>query len=415
MKEVPSQWIVCQIGAREHYAIARALERQGALRALVTDFWIEPGSVLGRLPGGRRLGDRYHGELRSATVVAPNLRMLGFELANRMRSGGGWPTILKRNRLFQRLALRELAAVAKSGEAPITVFSYSYAARELFRYAKERGWTTVLGQIDPGPEEERIVMAEHARFGGIGSSWQPVPGSYWESWKEEVALADRVIVNSRWSRDCLVKEGVDEGKLEVVPLVFSAGTTAGDEREGGLGEVGERPLRLLFLGQVNLRKGVARLLEAMRLLRDEAVELTLAGPSEVDPAAWADLPMVRWVGSVPRSMVAGYYRAADLFILPTLSDGYALTQLEAMAHGLPVLASRYCGEAVRAGENGFVIEEVSAEGIAAAIREARARLPLRGVRAPGFTLDDLGCELRRCGRERGADSEAGVDSACLGK
>jgi glycosyltransferase involved in cell wall biosynthesis len=86
-----------------------------------------------------------------------------------------------------------------------------------------------------------------------------------------------------------------------------------------------------------------------------------------------------------------------------------------MAHGLPVLASRYCGEAVRAGENGFVIEEVSAEGIAVAIREARARLPVRGVRAPGFTLDDLGCELRRCGRERGADSEAGVDSACLGK
>ena len=327
-------------------------------------------------------------------MVAPNLRMLGFELASRMRSGGGWPTILKRNRLFQRLALRELAAVAKSGEAPITVFSYSYAARELFLYAKERGWTTVLGQIDPGPEEERIVMAEHARFGGIGSSWHPVPGSYWESWREEVALADRVIVNSRWSRDCLVKEGVDERKLEVVPLVFSAGTAVGDDWVGGSARV---PLRVLFLGQINLRKGVARLLEAMRLLRDEPVELILAGPSAIDPSAWADLPSVRWVGAVPRSGVAGYYREADLFILPTLSDGYALTQLEAMAHGLPVLASRYCGEAVRAGENGFVIEEVSAEGIAAAIREARARLPLRDVRAPGFTLDDLGCELRRCG------------------
>jgi glycosyltransferase involved in cell wall biosynthesis len=91
--------------------------------------------------------------------------------------------------------------------------------------------------------------------------------------------------------------------------------------------------------------------------------------------------------------VAGYYREADLFILPTLSDGYALTQLEAMAHGLPVLASRYCGAAVRPGENGFVIEDLSAAGIAEAILAARSGLPLEGVRGPDFTLDDLGREL----------------------
>ena len=38
-----------------------------------------------------------------------------------------------------------------------TVFAYSYAAEGIFKFARERGWRTVLGQIDPGPAEERIV------------------------------------------------------------------------------------------------------------------------------------------------------------------------------------------------------------------------------------------------------------------
>ena len=135
------------------------------------------------------------------------------------------------------------------------------------------------------------------------------------------------------------------------------------------------------------------MLEAMRLLRGQPIELVLAGPSAVDPSAWADLPSVRWVGPVPRSDVADYYRSADLFILPTLSDGYALTQLEAMAHGLPVLASRFCGKAVVSGKNGFIIEEVSPEGIAEAILEARSRLPLRSMTVPDYTLNDLGAAL----------------------
>ena len=274
---------------------------------------------------------------------------------------------MARNERFQELALKQLRKVPPGEE--ITVFSYSYAARQLFRYAKSRGWRTVLGQIDPGPEEERIVSEEFAREGErLGAQWQPAPRLYWELWREEVALADRVMVNSDWSRECLAKAGVSDEKMTVVPLVFSQ-TDAADGLSGECcPDLLDRPLRLLFLGQINLRKGVARMLEAMRLLRGQPIELVLAGPSAVDPSAWADLPSVRWVGPVPRSDVADYYRSADLFILPTLSDGYALTQLEAMAHGLPA-------------------------GIAAAILEARSRLPLRSMTVPDYTLNDLGAAL----------------------
>jgi glycosyltransferase involved in cell wall biosynthesis len=386
MKQVFNRWIVCQIGAREHYAIARALHRAGILGALVTDFWVEPGSVWSRLPKGRRLKDRFHGELQDARVIGGNLGMLCFEARNRGKRRNAWEGTVERNGVFQRGAIGKISGMAGAMGSGVTLFSYSYAARELFRYAKSRGWTTVLGQIDPGPEEERIVAAEHVRYGELKSTWTPVPAGYWESWREEVALADRVIVNSAWSRDCLLKEGVPEGKMEVVPLVYGESAAAVRGERAAKGEV----FRVLFLGQINLRKGVGRLLEAMRLLREEAVELTLAGPSEIDPVAWEDLPKVKWVGPVPRSGVGGVYACADVFILPTLSDGYALTQLEAMACGLRVIASRRCGAAVTDGVNGWLLEDEEPGTIAAAILRARDGVRGGEVELPRFGIGDLG-------------------------
>src|SRR4030095_8236536 len=102
----------------------------------------------------------------------------------------------------------------------------------------------------------------------------------------------------------------------------------------------ERPLRVLFLGLINLRKGIARLLEAARILRDEPVEFWMVGPVETAHASpIGDAGRVKWFGPVTRNQPTEVYRDADVFILPTLSDGFAITQLEAQAHGLPVIAS----------------------------------------------------------------------------
>jgi len=390
---------------------------------------VPPGSVFSHLPGGRRLADRYHNELADALVSAPNARMLGFELQQRLLKRSGWRQIIERNRLFQHQAIAALRNSETPPSETPTLFSYSYAAADLFKYAKERGWKTVLGQIDPGPEEERIVAEEHQRYAHLGSAWQLAPASYWDSWREEVALADRIIINSEWSRECLLKEGVPAEKMEVVPLVYGErhegeggrhegegerheargmrheeeGERQGGEggRQGGAERNAETPkfrnaeiqtLRVLFLGQINLRKGIGRLLDAMRLLKDDSVELILAGPTEIDPAAWVDLPKVRWVGPVPRSEVGQYYQDADAFILPTLSDGYALTQLEALSRGLPVIASKCCGEAVTDGVNGLLLEDLEPATIAAALRRVRT-MEFTDVRASGFGLGELAAAL----------------------
>lgn len=57
-----------------------------------------------------------------------------------------------------------------------------------------------------------------------------------------------------------------------------------------------------------------------------------------------------------------------MFLFPTLSDGFGLTQLEAQAWQLPIIASRFCGEVVKDQVNGVILSTVTAEAIAAVLQ-----------------------------------------------
>jgi len=281
------RWVCCQIGARENYAIPRALLRRDMLGCLVTDAWIPPLSLPAKL-GGRRLGDRFHNKLRDARVAAFNSSLILFEMLSRMRGLQEWEAIIARNRWFQRKVVSYLrcSQLSTLNSQPV-LLSYSYTALEPFRHAKSQGWKTVLVQIDPGPEEESIVAEEVARVPELAGDWQPAPAEYWASWRKECELADRIVVNSEWSRDGLICSGVPREKVSIIPLAYETPDVGGQKSEVGAarlypdGFTNERPMRLLFLGQVNLRKGVARLLEAARMLRDEPVEFWMVGPVQI--------------------------------------------------------------------------------------------------------------------------------------
>jgi glycosyltransferase involved in cell wall biosynthesis len=365
-------WICCQLGAREHYAVPRALLISGMLGEFITDLWIRPGTFLHSWK--KRLNGRFHPGLAGARVKAPNTAALTFELKASLARENGWKLISRRNEWFQQHAVAQLADGSTNGNH--TVFAYSYAAEEIFKFAKDRGWRTVLGQIDPGPAEERIVAGLDQTSVIKHKHWEPAPADYWKSWRHECTLADQIVVNSEWSRDALLGEGVKAEKIRVIPVAYESSTDAGSlQRLYPRAFSAERPLRVLFLGQLNLRKGVGALLEAVELLSGENVEFWFVGPTQIHVSQTLKLhPKVRWFGVAPRVEVASYYRDADVFIFPTLSDGFGLTQLEAQSWKLPVVASRYCGDVVRDDYNGVILEEVSGSAIADAL--------LRLLRAP---------------------------------
>jgi len=393
------KWLCCQLGAREHYAIPRVLFRQGALEHLLTDAWAPPGSSLAASSFG--LGERFHPDLTTARVQAWNGGLLAFELTARLKRLSGWPLIAARNRWFQQKVVSFLRGQLSTVNSQLILLSYSYSALEPFRFARSHSWQTVLGQIDPGPFEEDIVAAEVEREPLLARSWTRAPADYWKSWLEECDAADRIIVNSQWSRSCLVKAGVNDSKLLVIPLAYeSAATDMRITRDYPLQFTRDRPLRVLFLGQINLRKGIARLLKAARSFQSQPVEFLMVGPIQINiPEDLRSKQNIRWVGPVARNKVRKYYEQADVFILPTLSDGFGLTQLEALAHRLPVIASRQCGEVIIDRVNGLLLEEPTAAAIEEALGlclqnpDQLAQFSENATVGERFNLSCLGAQL----------------------
>jgi glycosyltransferase involved in cell wall biosynthesis len=376
-------WLCCQLGAREHYAVPRALQLSGLLGEFITDLWIRPGTLLHSW--NKPLTGRFHPGLAGARIAAPNLASLTFELKASLARENGWKLISRRNEWFQRHALDQLKRTTNGNH---TIFAYSYAARHIFKFARERGWRTVLGQMDPGPTEE--------------SKWQPMPKEYGDNWRHECSLADQIVVNSQWSKDALLREDVPAEKIQIIPVAYEPWTdTRSFQRLYPRAFSAERPLRVLFLGQINPRKGVQQLLDAVNLLKGEPVEFWFVGPTQIDVTQDLRLhTQCRWFGVAPRVEVDSYYRDADVFIFPTLSDGFGLTQLEAQSWKLPVIASRNCGEVVRDGFNGVLLDEVSGEAIANVLRkflQAPDTLSAMSVRSgvdDRFSLKSLASALK---------------------
>jgi glycosyltransferase involved in cell wall biosynthesis len=371
MNKLNPEWICCQLGAREHYAVARALHQHRALHLLLTDAWVRPTNLLRRLKPSLRA--RFHAELAAANVFAPNSSNIAFELRAKLAGLCDWQLIIARNDWFQKVAVARLSRM-RPANTPRTLMAYSYAALKIFKLARARGWRTVLGQIDPGPPEERIVARLYEENAVHRGSWRPPPRRYWSSWREECALADRIVVNSAWSQAALLGEGVPADKIKVVPLAYDKPKSIrAFRREYPAEFTSSRPLRVLFLGQINLRKGVGPLLDAIRLLRGEPIEFWFVGPIQISiPSDLRDDPQVRWVGPVPHEHTARFYHDADIFLFPTFSDGFGLTQLEAQAWKLPIVATKFCGNVVENGRNGWLLPEVSPCVIAATMRRCRA-------------------------------------------
>src|SRR5262249_20989883 len=130
------------------------------------------------------------------------------------------------------------------------------------------------------------------------------------------------------------------------------------------------------------------------------VEFRIVGPIGVDRTAdQAAARNLHWIGPIRRDQTGNEYRNADVFILPTWSDGFGLTQLEAQAWRLPVVASRFCGAGVEDGRNGIGLGAVTGDTIASALRrclsspELLLQLSKNALPMDRFVLESFGDRL----------------------
>lgn len=287
-------------------------------------------------------------------------------------------------------------------------YAYDTGALEALEWCREHGVKCVLNQMDPNRVEVDLVRAEEKQWPSWTLEAVAVPEAYFARREREWALADRVVVNSEFSRQALLQQGVPPEKLVVIPLCYEAAES--NRKSSGRFisstinyQPSTGPLRVLFLGQVILRKGIQYLIAAAKLLERENIHFDIVGPVGISAAALVTAPKnMRFHGRTGRDQAAAWYRQSHLFVLPTLSDGFAITQLEAMAHGLPVVTTPCCGEVVSDGVDGFVVPARDAGALAEMFQRyltepelLRSQSAAALVKARQFTLERLAENLRQ--------------------
>jgi glycosyltransferase involved in cell wall biosynthesis len=236
------------------------------------------------------------------------------------------------------------------------VFAFSSAAKELFESARTRGLLTVLDHATaPLLFEHRLIQEERERF----PDWSERAESgaaliaYNDRQLQEIELADVVLCGSSFVRDAILAGGSQPEKVRVVPLglhdrffSFSRNPTASDTL-----------LRVLFVGDDGLRKGIGYLSAAAEALSGK-IQVKAVGKLQLNAKGRAAVgKFIELTGPIPRRNMEQMFRWADLLVLPSVSDTFGLVILEAMAAGLPVIATRHtCApEVLRDGVDGFVV------------------------------------------------------------
>jgi glycosyltransferase involved in cell wall biosynthesis len=283
-----------------------------------------------------------------------------------LRWRAGQTTFL-RDRGLGRWAAREISRLR-----PASCYLFTQVALETLQWCRNEGVATVLDNPNGHIRNFRqICEAEALRWSGKTFHGHPC-SSMLARVEEEYRLVDRIRVYSEWGKANMVRFGVPEEKIHILRQ------TANLER---FRPVAERPavtgpLRVCYVGSLDLRKGFVYLLRAIRAVGPRHIQLRIAGATGDRDCArlfareGAGLQIERGPGdSLP------VYHQSELLVVPTLEDGLPFVLVEGLACGLPVIVTREAGaaECVREGHSGWVVPAGSVEALAAALEDALRR------------------------------------------
>jgi glycosyltransferase involved in cell wall biosynthesis len=303
-----------------------------------------------------------------------------------------------RGQLAQDRGVGRRAAASLEQIRPSLVYAFTQVALESLVWARRSGALAVLespnGHI---ANFDEVLQEESRRWCGSRHLGHPAPAMV-ERVVAEYAAADFIRVSSEWSRSTLVSRGVSPSKIVVLQQSVDLGRFAPPERPAA----SSGPLRVCFVGALDLRKGFVYLLRAARRL-GRAVQIELVGATgsrccrKLLERESAGLDVVVKPGSPLPAL-----QRAEVFVLPTLEDGSPFAVAEAMASGLPVIVGQDSGasEWIRPGETGWIVPSRDEDALAAALQaacEARPRLGDMGRRAREDTerrADPVACATR---------------------
>src|SRR4051794_17349647 len=347
-------------------ALLKAFEGAGLLDRYVTTLgWSNENKIASLLPAAVR---RRGYDLPAARIEPHPTREMVRLLSGR---GGasplteherGWASV---DRVLQKYDALAAQSLRKRPNRISAVYAFEDGAEQLFRTARELGLRRVYDlQIAYWETSQRLLHEEAKRY----PAWEPTLGATRDSEAKlarktrELELAEMVMCPSAFVLESLPSSARETKRCLVVPF-------ASPPTPQGFAKTPRRSgrLRLLFAGALTQRKGLADLFAAMKLVDSSEVELVVMG-SLLQPLSWYRQQFADFTYEPPRphAEVLRLMQSCDVFVLPSIVEGRAFVQQEAMACGLPLIATKNAGadDMITDGETGFLVPIRSPEAIA---------------------------------------------------
>jgi glycosyltransferase involved in cell wall biosynthesis len=225
-------------------------------------------------------------------------------------------------------------------------------ARERYGAATvcDRGSSHILYQAE-------LLKEEHERWG--------VPYSGTDPWVIERELqeyddCDLITIPSAFACRSFLQKGVPEAKLRKLPYGVDLSLFKPTPKSDDV-------FRIIYVGQMSLRKGLPYLLDAVLSNPIPNLDLWLIGPCipEARPFLARYEGRYRYLGIIQQSRLSEYYSQGSVFVMASIEDGFGLVQAQAMACGLPVIATTNTGaeDLFTDGVEGFIVPIRDAEAI----------------------------------------------------
>ncbi|WP_348266035.1 glycosyltransferase family 4 protein [Edaphobacter paludis] len=327
-------------GVFHHFELARELERRGHLEVIYSTW---PWARL------KREG-LHHAKVKTFPWLHTSEMLLlrsGLD-AYWLRDQIGYANALA----FDEWTLRRIP--------PCDAFiAISGAGLKTGRLVQQRGGKFICDRGSSHQRYQEKLVADEYRRWGVNLPISDIRDTLRE--EQIYEAADAITVPSRFAARSFIESGIPAEKLRVIPYGVRL------ERFTRTGEPPADQFQVLFAGSVGLRKGFPYLLEAFAKLRHPAKRLRVAGTVHPDLKTVLDrLPRenVEFLGSVKQDVLAKLMSTSHVMVLPSLEEGLALVQGQALACGCPVLCSTNTG-----GEDLFTD---SVEGFIVPIRDVSA-------------------------------------------
>ena len=217
---------VAQMGWRQRYEVPSIIHLQTLLELFCTDIWLPYGDYLYKISqlikskSLESLSYNYNSYLPKSKVRGFNLLGIrarwAYRLAKRISDYELYREYIRYGQEFSN-------AINRLPQAHNVFLGFSSTCLESLEMESRRGNLTLVDQIDPARIEAQLVAEERKRWPGWDIHEDAIPEEYFQRLGAEWRLADLVIVNSEFSKNCLIAQKVNHTKIKVIPLAYPIG------------------------------------------------------------------------------------------------------------------------------------------------------------------------------------------------